>query len=77
MEVQNANSAQGFSCKRSMAKNGLNVRGDIVRCRKTVGSRRILCVPHEQKKCKIVSYIMKYLLSHIRTPFLLGSDIDL
>jgi hypothetical protein len=28
------------------------------------------CVPHVQKKCKIISYFMKYLLYHIRTPFL-------
>ena len=27
-------------------------------------------MPRVQKKCKIVSYIKKYLLSHIRAPFL-------
>jgi len=34
------------------------------------GWGKLFFVPHVQKKCKIVSYIMKYLLSHIRTPFL-------
>ena len=34
------------------------------------GSGSLLCVPHVQKKRKIVSYITKYLLSLIRTPFL-------
>ena len=36
------------------------------------GWGRLLCVPHLQKKCKIVSYIMKYLLCHIRAPFVRG-----
>jgi hypothetical protein len=33
------------------------------------GSGRPLCVPHVQKRCKIVRYIMKHLLSHIKTLF--------
>jgi len=34
------------------------------------GWGRLLCVPHAQKKCKILCYIMKHLLSHIGTSFL-------
>ena len=33
------------------------------------GWRRLLCVPHVQKKCKIINYIMKTPLSHIKASF--------
>jgi hypothetical protein len=47
------------------------VWGAIVGRMKTVGLRKTtLCVQKKKKKCKIASYIMKYPLSHIRTPFL-------
>jgi len=70
MEMQSPYSVQGFSGMTSMAKSGLSVCCPIVGRMKTVGSRKTtLCAPSAEK-CKIVSYIKKYLLSHIRAPFL-------
>ena len=39
------------------------------------GRGRLICVPHLQEKCKIVSYIKKYIQSHIRIPFFLKRKV--
>jgi len=70
MEIQSAYTAQGFCRMTSVAKMGLICEVLSLGAWRLWGWGKLLCVPHVQKKCKIVSYIKKYLLSHIRAPFL-------
>jgi hypothetical protein len=71
--MQTDYSAQEFSRMICMEKNGPSVWDAIIGCMKPVGSRgTTVSVPCTSR---VVSYMKKILLSHIRAPFEFQSEV--